>query len=341
MADKPDWQVPLQFDPDQLIAPSRPAPKPVQPAQQFALEQVTLSPDPEPVLVAQEEQRTPSKRRWRGLAIALTGVLGAVVVSEVYRLVDWGFALHPVLGSALAGGVALTGLASGVWLWKGLRGLRQLRDSERLHTMARSLQDSHGHGQAVALLAQLQAHCSDTPMSTTFKATLGQIDSAYNDAEVIRYVSRHALKAQDEAALRCLHRHSVQAGVLVALSPYATFDMWLVGWRNLKMLREITEIYGISPGAVTQWSLLKKVLHNIAFAGVSEMSIHAASHVLGSSLTSSLSARAGQGLGAGLFTARSAIQAIRLCRPLPLYEDEKHQLSSVSRSILAALKGAD
>jgi putative membrane protein len=114
--------------------------------------------------------------------------------------------------------------------------------------------------------------------------------------------------------------------------------MWLVGWRNLKMLREIADIYGISPGTATQWKLLRKVLHNIAFAGLSEISIHAGSHLLSSSLTASLSARAGQGVGAGLFTARSGLQAIKLCRPLPVDEDNQRQLTSVTQSILGAIK---
>jgi putative membrane protein len=278
----------------------------------------------------------PKKRsRWTIVfTISVALLLTAGVIGEVYRLVNWGFIIHPSLGITFS---VLTGIAfiSGLfWILQGFKGLRQLKQTETLHAEAEELRDQKTHGQAVPLLKKLDSHYEDTTVNHSFKEALRQVDSAYNDGEIILYISRHALKEQDDAARQCVHRYSVQSGILVALSPYATFDMWLVGWRNLKMLREITDIYGISPGAITQWSLLKKVLHNIAFAGLSEMTIHASSHIIGNSLTTSISARAGQGVGAGLFTARSGLQAIKLCRPLPQEPSEQLQLSSVTQSIL-------
>ncbi|WP_372739367.1 TIGR01620 family protein [Neptunomonas sp.] len=339
MSDQPNWKEPVFINPDNLkekTAAEDSAPH----AQEFPLASVSVTQEQDESTRVDRLARPKKKSsRWtKVFSASIVALLSVGVISEIYRLVNWGFDTHPVLGVTF---VAVTGIAtiSGlIWTWQGLKGLRQLKQTEALHAEADALRHQKTHGQAVPLLKKLDSYYENTAVNKSFKEALQQIDSAYNDGEIIRYISQHALKDQDEAARRCVHRYSVQSGIMVALSPYATFDMWLVGWRNLKMLREITDIYGISPGAVTQWNLLKKVLHNIAFAGLSEMTIHASSHVLGSSLTSTVSARAGQGIGAGLFTARSGLQAIRLCRPLPQEQSDQLQLSTVTQSILSDLK---
>jgi putative membrane protein len=124
---------------------------------------------------------------------------------------------------------------------------------------------------------------------------------------------------------------------MVALSPWASFDMLLVAWRNLRMIREIATVYGIAPGLLTQGKLLKQVLQNLAFAGASEVAMDAGSALLGSSLTAGLSARAGQGIGAGLFTARTGLTAIKLCRPLPEQGQPKSMLQQIVKGIVHRL----
>ena len=308
MSDKPHWKEPTVINPADLkekTPPEDSAPH----AQEFPLTSVSVTQEQDESIQTDRLTRPIKKpSRWKKLfRSSIVALLSVGVISEIYRLVSWGFDTHPVLGTAF---IAISGIAtiSGLfWTWQGFKGLRQLKQTEALHTEADALRHQKTHGQAAALLKKLDSYYENTPVNKPFKEALQQVDSAYNDGEIIHYISKHALKDQDEAARRCVHRYSVQSGIMVALSPYATFDMWLVGWRNLKMLREITEIYGISPGAATQWNLLKKVLHNIAFAGLSEMTIHAGSHVLGSSITSTISARAGQGIGAGLFSARSGL----------------------------------
>ncbi|SIS41421.1 TIGR01620 family protein [Neptunomonas antarctica] len=340
MSDKPHWKEPVFINPDNLNT-DKAAESETPDAQEIPLHAVSL--------VAEEQDDSqnvdklspaPKKRRWANVFTAsIITLLSAGVIGEVYRLINWGFETHLVLGVTFAALTSITAISGVVWTWKGLKGLRQLKQTEALHAEAQALRGQKTHGQAISLLKKLDSYYENTPINRSFKEALRQVDSAYNDGEIIHYISNHALKEQDEAARRCVHRYSVQSGIMVALSPYATFDMWLVGWRNLKMLREITDIYGISPGATTQWSLLKKVLHNIAFAGLSEMTIHAGSQILSSSLTASISARAGQGIGAGLFTARSGLQAIRLCRPLPQENNDQRLLSAITQSIISDIKG--
>jgi putative membrane protein len=330
------WKKPITLDPD-LVKDTRPFDEHHQEAHTFKVEDVQEV-DDHPVTVSDQPVFEQKKKRrfWTKAFAATTGLLlTGVVVNEVYRFIQWGFELNPIVGVACSGITGLAFLSGAIWLHGNFKGLRQLRKAEALHSRARLLQGQKTHGEALPLLKELDHLYEDTEINQTFKQAIRQVDTAYNDGEIIRYVSDHALKEQDQAARACVRRHSVQAGLMVALSPYATFDMYLVGWRNLKMLRELAEIYGIAPGAVTQWQLLKQVLHNIAFAGLSEVTIHAGSHLLGASITQTLSARAGQGIGASLFTARSGRQAIRLCRPLPLTRKAQSELERLNEEIIS------
>lgn len=329
----PKWQKPVFINPDKL------EPSPVEftrPAQSFEPEKV------EKVVETFEEQlKRPPQSRWRRyLLYAIATLSGTVAVSELYRFVAWGFELHSIIGFGFA---TLIGLVTGgilFWLAQSMRGLRQLDKIRRLQMQAQELLNSKQHGHAQALLRQLDKQYLNTPLNEKFKDTIRQVDSAYNDNEIVRFVSSHALKEQDAAALRCVRQHSVQSGLILALSPYASIDMLIVGWRNVRMLQDLASIYGIHPGAATQWKLLGQVFHNIAFSGLSEMLIDVGTQTLGGGLTGQLSARAGQGVGAALFTARTGIHAINLCRPLPLSEKGKKSFAKMKVQVIEDVAAA-
>ncbi len=278
-------------------------------------------------------QRKGSKLLYVSLGLLLTAIVG----TELYRLLDWSFSLHPIAGGLVSALVALAGGAGFVQLRRSLKGLKQLRQTAQLREQAQALAESHSHGKSAKLLNQLQQLYRDHPQSEQILQSIHEVDSSYNDQEVIRFLSRHALTQQDQRARRCIQRHSVEAGMLVAVSPWASFDMLLAGWRNLRMLNEVMSIYGIAPGASAQIKLVKSVFHNIAFAGLSELAVDAGSTLLGTSLTSGLSARAGQGLGAGLFTARTGLMAMELCRPLPAEGKKQTQMRQVATELIKNL----
>lgn len=337
MSKKPEWKKPVFLEPEQLQTEQlgstfNSATSAIHP-QEFDPQQLQPIDETSPTVKTKKKRKT--WRRW--LAIGVSGLLGAVIGSEVYRFISWGFELHTIVGIGFSLLTTAVFLSIALWVADSLRGLRQLTKTEALHQQAKQLIKSQQHGNAQTFLRKLDKHTVNTPMNSSFKEAIRQVDSAYNDSEIIQFISNHTLTEQDAAARRCIKEHSVQSGLMVALSPYATFDMLLVGWRNLKMLRAIAEIYGIAPGAATQWKLLSQVLHNIAFSGVSELLIDMGTQTLGTSLTGQVSARAAQGTGAGLFTLRTGSHAIELCRPLPLSDSSRHALGKINRHIIESV----
>ena len=84
--------------------------------------------------------------------------------------------------------------------------------------------------------------------------------------------------------------------------------------------------------------LLRMVLVNIAFAGVSEVVQDIGMDWLSQDITAKLSARAAQGIGVGLLTARLGIKAMEFCRPLAFQASEKPKLSHIQKELLSTIK---
>lgn len=107
---------------------------------------------------------------------------------------------------------------------------------------------------------------------------------------------------------------------MIAVSPLALVDMAFIAWRNIRLINRIAALYGIELGYFSRIRLFRLVLLNIAFAGASELVREVGMDWMSQDLAARLSARAAQGIGAGLLTARLGIKAMELCRPLPWLE---------------------
>jgi len=124
----------------------------------------------------------------------------------------------------------------------------------------------------------------------------------------------------------------------VAISPWASLDMLLSLWRSVKMIDEVAQVYGMRPSVMNRYKLLKQVIHQLAFVAASEMVIDQLMEEFGSStLTGIASARLGQGLGAGIYTARIGISAMKVSRPIIFSKDSQPKTKSVVAPMLARL----
>jgi len=126
---------------------------------------------------------------------------------------------------------------------------------------------------------------------------------------------------------------------MIAVSPLALVDMAFIAWRNLRLINRIATLYGIELGYYSRLRLFKLVLLNIAFAGASELVREIGMDWMSQDLAARLSARAAQGIGAGLLTARLGIKAMELCRPLPWIDNDKPKLGDFRRELIGQLKG--
>jgi hypothetical protein len=99
---------------------------------------------------------------------------------------------------------------------------------------------------------------------------------------------------------------------------------------------------GVDAIELGYWSrirLIRQVFRNMLYAGATELVTEVGMDLLGAELTAKLSARAAQGVGAGLLTARLGMRTMEACRPLPWCADEKPKVGELRKRLIGQLAG--
>ena len=269
----------------------------------------------------------------RLLGLFTLGVVGAGVVQAVDYVGNL-LSTEPWLGAPLAVFLAAV-LVGGVGLAANeAADMRRLSKRAAIRQQAERLAGSELTGEAPALLAKLEAQFGDRPaLNANLAAYRAQQHDAMNDGELLRLFERKVLAPVDQAAYRLVLESSRDVGLLTALSPLGLLDGVLVLWRTTMLFRSIARLYGMAPGPLTTFRLLRNSVRNAAFAGLADVVTHAAVEHVGAGLLALMSARAGQGAGNALLHARLGIEAMRQCRPLPFMAEEPPRLANVRNAL--------
>ena len=280
----------------------------------------------------------PRKRRW-GLMLALVGgtTLGALElvtgIPDALAQSQWMTMAWQLFG---VGVIALGGLS----LLKELGRLRRLKRHDQLREdLAELPQGSAKQAQTMAQRLKRQLKLADDdPHWQAFQHACQPHHSGEEIQTLLRY---HLLAPRDREAQRLITRMSGETAIMVAVSPLTLVDMALVAWRSLAMVDRLCRLYGLELGYASRLRLFRHVLHNMAFAGASELATDASMDMLSLDLASRLSARAGQGLATGLLSARLGLRAQRLCRPVAFTADEQPRLADLRQDLWRQINRLD
>ncbi|MGM0832994.1 MAG: YcjF family protein [Pseudomonadota bacterium] len=281
---------------------------------------------------------TPRKRRW-GLMFALVGgaTLGSVELAtgipDAVAQSQWMSMAWQLFGISLIG-------LGGLSLLKELGRLRRLKRHDRLrHDLAELPQRSTKQAQSMAEQLKRQLKLGDDdPHWQAFQRACQPHHSGEEIQTLLRY---HLLAPRDREAQRLITRMSGETAIMVAISPLTLVDMALVAWRSLAMVDRLCRLYGLELGYASRLRLFRNVLHNMAFAGASELATDASMDMLSLDLAGRLSARAGQGLATGLLSARLGLRAQRLCRPVAFTDEEQPKLADLRQDLWRQIKRLD
>lgn len=280
----------------------------------------------------------PKRSLWRKMVNAGLLLLGISVIAQGAQWLynSWVQQDWIALGGGVAGGmVVFAGIGALVVEWRRLYRLRQ-RAQER--DEARELLHSHGLGkgrQFCEQLAQQAGLSSGHPALQRWQASLHETQ---NDREVVVLYAKLVQPVLDSQARREISRSAAESALMITVSPLALVDMAFIAWRNIRLINRIATLYGIELGYFSRIRLFKLVLVNIAFAGASELVREIGMDWMSQDIAARLSARAAQGIGAGLLTARLGIKAMELCRPLPWLEGDKPKLGDFRKQLATQLK---
>lgn len=311
----------------------------IKPSQQFRFDEVEfeqqveqLLPENDPFSMA-ENVTKPIKKRSKLTRLVILAVMAVVVVQTLLGLLS-AWQQSPWLFGFYSAVLAVIGLWCAKICIKEYRQLKRLKQTEQLQQTAARLKLSVQQGETDLFIKQLSVNL---PPQVTEPYFLHANDEQ-NDAEQLALYEQLVVTPQDMRAKKIVSRYAAESAILLAASPLAALDMALMLWRNQRMLRQIAACYGIELGYWSRIKLIKSIIHNIIYAGSSEIVVDLGSQLLSVEMTGKLSARLAQGLGGGLLTARLGYQAMTLCRPIAFADDNRPKLSQVHQSLLAELK---
>lgn len=281
---------------------------------------------------------TPSRWWWRLAGFTLL----AVVLLSCWQwllVLQQSWQDNMLLGGALGLITAAVLLLITAVLWREVMLWRRLARNRDWQQSAQRIANSVQFGEAKALCLTI---ADSLPASAELALAKSNWQSAvrdeHSDAEQLQLFDRLVLAQLDQQAQKLIYRAATDTSLAVAISPFALADMLLVLWRSSRLVRELAQLYGGAIGQLRSLAMLKKLFSALLWAGGSELALDMASDVIGSELTAKLSARAGQGVIAGLLVARLGNLAQQQLRPLPASTTSRVSLKTLSSALISRFK---
>ena len=110
---------------------------------------------------------------------------------------------------------------------------------------------------------------------------------------------------------------AIQSVAIIAATPSPALDALTVGWRGVRLIRQVAALHGMRPGILGTLALLQKTAMAAATVAATEMAVNAATHaIIAHPLLRHL---AGDVAGAGVAARRMIVlarAAAAACSPL-------------------------
>ena len=140
----------------------------------------------------------------------------------------------------------------------------------------------------------------------------------------------------DAMAEREVETAARQVATVTALVPLAFADVIAALTANIRMIRQIAQVYGGRSGTLGSWRLTRAVIAHLVATGAVAVGDDLMGSLGGGHILGKISRRFGEGLVNGALTARVGVAAMEVCRPLPFSEGKRPK---VSRLVGRALTG--
>lgn len=247
------------------------------------------------------------------------------------------YLLHPALG--IGGGVLLgiACLALALIALKDLRAWLRFGRSDRWRGEAEAALAAGDAGRIAELALRLARELPPAPDGSQPDGAHLSGLSGLSAEDALAAAERLLLRTADESALQETAIAARSAAIANAISPYAAFDMAFMLWRGMRLVRRIAAAYGMRPGPLTSWRIIRRALAAAVTAGATEGLNHTVTDILGGA-AAAVGTKAGQGVLGGLLMVRLGLATMNQCRPLPFTATPEPRIRDVLRQIAAAIR---
>lgn len=311
------------------------------------LDQTPLPDVPSPAAAPPPDEDPAAARVISAAASPRRGGLGRVILALAgsFLLLWLGVAVTDFVTGLFARGDWLGWLATGVLgalvialllvCLRELAALARLGRLEALQRAARDVRDGASAQGAETVMRGLRRLYRDRADMTWHVNALDKAEADAPDPESRLALAERTLMAPlDERAEASIARATRNVAAATALIPLALADVLAALTCNLRMIREISEIYGGRTGWLGAWRLLRAVAAHLVATGAVAVADDLLGPLVGGGVLAKLSRRFGEGALNGALTARVGVAAIEICRPLPFGELDRPRASAILLSAL-------
>ena len=239
-----------------------------------------------------------------GAAVLMLGFAGlgaANFVADQFARAIW-------LGWVTAG-VAVAGFGlMGAGVWRELRALFALRHVDHLRADLVS-------GDAARIMRAARDWAGQVPGGAALEPALRAVNDPDAALALLRAGPGRSLREAADALGRTA---AVQTVAGIAAMPSPALDILLVGWRGVRLIRQVAGVYGVRPGVLGTLALLRRTALAATMVGAAEIAGNTAAHAVLSSPW--LAKLAGEAAGAGVAARRMLVlgrAAAAACDPVP------------------------
>ena len=307
---------------------------------------IVVTEEPMDAIEAADGTPVPVRRRrapWVALLLSAVGGLIALALGLAIEglIVDL-FRVAPWLGGVALFLAAIAAVAFIGILAREMAGMARERRIEHLRKAAFDALAVKDHAAAKSVVADLVRLYGERRQMTGARGRLSGLAEEIIDADDrLAIAERELLLPLDLQAKRMIASAAKQVSVVTAVSPRAIVDVAFVLFAAVRLLRQISRIYGGRPGLLGFLRLARAAFSHLAVTGGVAVGDSIVQQVLGLGLAARISAKLGEGVLNGLMTARFGLAALAVCRPLPFVREEPPRLGDVAGELLSRAEAAE
>jgi putative membrane protein len=260
---------------------------------------------------------TPNNGLSLGAATLGFGVFSLIgfFIFDAYTTLSASFASHPigsgVLATLLCGFVASFSYLSFLE-WKGYKQVNKaLEQATRIASLdaqsdvktVDSVLNKHGKQFSSQSYA---AHC--------YRQFSAQVQPDMTAKERLGLYQDTVINPVQTKAQQLLNKESLTAGSLAFISPNNLIQTFAVVWVSFRTIRRMANVYGLRPGTLGNWSLMKVLAQNIAAQGIFDLATDEVANQIGGSLSAKFMENSAEAIAAGALNMRLGKALMKLLK---------------------------
>lgn len=269
---------------------------------------------------------------------ALAGLTGVILSVTAWDFVASLLGRNVILARIVMALLAIIAVVLASVILRELAAFARLRKIDAVQVQASAARASGERAAALALAHRIAALYASRPEIRWGRADFDQHLGEILDADALLDLTEKSLLVPlDDLARRRIEAASRQVAAVTALVPLALADVAAALVTNVRMVRQIAEIYGGRAGFFGSWRLLRAVATHLVATGAIAAGDDMLGSIAGGGMLAKISRRFGEGVINGALTARVGIAAMEVCRPMPFHAVKKPGVSAITGSALKGL----